>query len=64
MISVSKESIKNFCVEKNFNMMQIKEIKFENGIWNVTIFQKDFEGVQCVSKSVESPEDVFPISSS
>lgn len=64
MTSVSKESIKNFCVEKNFNMMQIKEIKFENGIWNVTIFQKDFEGVQCVCKSVESPKDVFPISSS
>lgn len=65
MISVSKESIIFFYVEKDFNMMQIKKkIKFENGIWNVTIFQKDFEGVQCVSKSIESPEAVFCISSS
>lgn len=33
IIFVSKESIKNFYVEKNLNVMQIqKEIKSENGV--------------------------------
>lgn len=52
-----------FYVEKDFNIMQIrKKIKFENGIWNVTVFQNYFEGVQHVSKSIENYEAVFPIS--
>lgn len=63
IIFVSKESIKNIYVEKKFNTMQMqKEIKFENSIYNCTIFQKDFGGVQCVFKCMESPEAVFPIS--
>lgn len=46
-------------------MMQIKKkIKFEYGISNVTIFQNDFEDVQCISESIESSEAVFPTSSS
>jgi len=43
-------------------MQMQKEIKFENGIYNCTIFQKDFGVVQCVFRSMESPDTVFPIS--